>query len=546
MIGFETLSPAQAMLLETLVWTAILIAAVLLVRRSVARMFGPQMAYALWAIPMVRLVLPPIELPGWMAPDSAAPEPVTQTPLPVLDPAVPAAPALQPAGFETAATDAALSHYPVSGFELDPFVEAGLAIWLIGAAIFLYLRFAAYFRLRDELLHEASEVGRNRGVRLIETPATNAPLAFGVIDKVIALPPGFLAQPDRKARDLALAHEMAHHRGRDLLVNVLVQPLFAMHWWNPLGRYGWLALRRDQEAACDARVMACAPREERERYANLIVAFAAGANPASHHALTAPMACPVLGEKSIIHRLRSLNMTETSNTRRIAGRLLLGAAVLALPLTATISYAASEAPMPPDPPAAPDAPGAPLAPPAPPPPPAPPGLAPEAEVEEMIIEIDPDSEAAADGERKERVMIFRSEVERDRKTPSAAPSDEEIEEIMIEVRKSLAEARAEMERLPATLDLAMAEAYAGEARAGRTVVKMSCDNSSREVATTRELDDGSRVVMLCQTRIMAHAMDGLREARAAIARNEEMSAQSRERIVKELDREIMRWEEKSK
>lgn len=239
-------------------------------------------------------------------------------------------------------------------------------------------------------------------------------------------------------------------------------------------------------------------------------------------------------------------MTETSNTRRIAGRLLLGAAVLALPLTATISYAASEAPMPPDPPAAPDAPGAPLAPPAPPPPPAPPGLAPEAEVEEMIIEIDPDSEAAADGERKERVMIFRSEVERDRKTPSAAPSDEEIEEIMIEVRKSLAEARAEMERLPATLDLAMAEAYAGEARAGRTVVKMSCDNSSREVATTRELDDGSRVVMLCQTRIMAHAMDGLREARAAIARNEEMSAQSRERIVKELDREIMRWEEKSK
>lgn len=566
MIGFATLSPAQNILLETLVWTAILIAAVLLVRRSVARMFGPQMAYALWAIPMVRLVLPPIELPGWMAPDSAAPEPVTQTTLPVLDPAVPAAPALQPAGFETAATDAALSHYPVSGFELDPFVEAGLAIWLIGAAIFLYLRFAAYFRLRDELLHEASEVGRNRGVRLIETPATSAPLAFGVIDKVIALPPGFLAQPDRKARDLALAHEMAHHRGRDLLVNVLVQPLFAMHWWNPLGRYGWLALRRDQEAACDARVMACAPREERERYANLIVAFAAGANPASHHALTAPMACPVLGEKSIIHRLRSLNMTETSNTRRVAGRLLLGAAVLALPLTATISYAASEAPMPPEPPAAPDAPGAPPAPPAPPPQPAPPGLAPEAEVEEIIIAIDPDSEAAADGERKERVMIFRSgegaggeggerrvhrwversAVERDGKAPSAAPSDEEIEEIMIEVRKSLAEARAEMERLPATLDLAMAEAYAGEARAGRTVVKMSCDNSSREVATTRELDDGSRVVMLCQTRIMAHAMDGLREARAAIARNEEMSAQSRERIVKELDREIMRWEEKSK
>ena len=93
-------------------------------------------------------------------------------------------------------------------------------------------------------------------VRLVETHATSAPLAMGVLDPVIALPPGFLALHDRRARDLALAHELAHHRGGDLLVNILVQPLFALHWWNPLGRYGWLALRRDQEAACDARVMA--------------------------------------------------------------------------------------------------------------------------------------------------------------------------------------------------------------------------------------------------------------------------------------------------
>ncbi|MEO1611383.1 MAG: FCD domain-containing protein, partial [Pseudomonadota bacterium] len=35
-------------------------------------------------------------------------------------------------------------------------------------------------------------------------------------------------------------------------------------------------LRRDQEAACDARVMANAEREDREVYANLIVSFAAG------------------------------------------------------------------------------------------------------------------------------------------------------------------------------------------------------------------------------------------------------------------------------
>ena len=38
-------------MLETLLWTAVLIAFVLLVRRPVARHFGPQIAYALWALP---------------------------------------------------------------------------------------------------------------------------------------------------------------------------------------------------------------------------------------------------------------------------------------------------------------------------------------------------------------------------------------------------------------------------------------------------------------------------------------------------------------
>jgi len=82
-----------------------------------------------------------------------------------------------------------------------------------------------------------------------------------------------MAQHDRAARDLALAHELTHHRGGDLLVNVLVQPLFALHWFNPLGRYGWLALRRDQEAACDARVMARRSAQERAAYAALIAPF---------------------------------------------------------------------------------------------------------------------------------------------------------------------------------------------------------------------------------------------------------------------------------
>lgn len=546
-------------LLETLVWTAVLISAVLVLRRPVARWFGPQFAYALWALPALRLILPPLELPAWLNPAPSAPLPLAAaeaSPV-ILDTPAPVATFAEPVGVEAAATDVSASLDPANSFEIGPFLDVALdlafAVWIVGAAIFLYLRFAAYFRLRAELLQDGCELGREGKVRLIETSGTDAPLAFGVIDKVVALPRGFLAQPDRQARDLALAHELAHHRGRDLLVNVLVQPLFAMHWFNPLARYGWLALRRDQEAACDARVMAAKSPEERqetrEAYANLIVAFAAGPNAALGNGLTAPMACPVLGEKSIVHRLRSLKMTDTPKSRRLAGRAMFGAALVALPLTATISYAASDAPLAPVAPLAPLAPVAPLAPTQPVVPEAP--LAPD-----TIIEIDPDSEVAEGETVHEQVFVYRTEdddgevQERRWVVRNAGPdamSEEEIEKIMTEVRANLAEANVEIENLPKVIEEAMlqsrearAEAHAArrEHERHRIVVEGGCDGDH---ASASSQADETRVVKVCRTEIMTEALEGLREARAEIAGNRQMDPEIRTRVLRELDQQIERW-----
>ena len=53
---------------DTLVGTGVLIAAALVLRRPVARWFGPRAAYALWLLPLIRLMLPPLVLPAWMRP----------------------------------------------------------------------------------------------------------------------------------------------------------------------------------------------------------------------------------------------------------------------------------------------------------------------------------------------------------------------------------------------------------------------------------------------------------------------------------------------
>lgn len=81
----------------------------------------------------------------------------------------------------------------------------------------------------------------------------------------------------------------------------------------------------------------------------LFLSFAAATASAMQHAPmggpafagAAAMACPVLGAPSIVHRLRSLAMTEVSQFRRRVGLTLLASLGCSLPLTATISYAAN-------------------------------------------------------------------------------------------------------------------------------------------------------------------------------------------------------------
>lgn len=514
-------TPDGNFLFDTLLWTGALIALVLILRRPAARLFGPQIAYALWALPLLRLVLPPIELPASFAPQTL--------------------PAPEMVGAMHAVQFAEAQALPET---TQPLIDAGLimhgliAVWLMGAAIFLIRRFSSYFQMRRDLLADAREVGRDGSIHIIETPATNAPLAFGLRRKFVALPMGFMADYDRERRDLALAHELAHHRGNDLLINFLAQPLFALHWFNPLAYLGWLALRRDQEAACDARVIARQGAERRGTYARIIASFAAGPNVA----LAAPMACPVLGEKSIIHRLRSLNMTHISSRRRWAGRAMMAGALVALPLTASISYAENAAPTPPAPPAAPSAPAqAPL-----------PPAAPAAPLPSEAPVVSNDDVEEIDGEDGAKIFIIRNEevsedgnrVVRVKKvhkvTHGDVPSDVEMAAIMAEVKRELAEADRQIAEAKEEHRIALAIAKDGARHPA--MVEVECDGKDGPSDWTSK--DGKRVIKLCKTHVLASALAGLREARAELASDPELPDDVRAEVLRELDAQIKQWEKK--
>jgi beta-lactamase regulating signal transducer with metallopeptidase domain len=527
-----------AWLTDTLLYTGLLIALVLLVRRPLGRLFGPQFAYALWALPALRLILPPIELPASLAPQQAQ---LSDQTLLALAMAAEASPAPAPG--------------PTPLWEN---ADLWLTLWLNGAVLFLAWRIASYLLMRRELLAEARTVGEapgsrsgaGRPIRLVETPAVSSPVAFGVFDKVVALPQLFMAMEDRAARDLAIAHELAHHRGHDLIANFAAQPLLALHWFNPLAWLGWRAMRRDQEAACDARVLAGRGREERAAYAGLIAGFAAG----PRLALAAPMACPMVaglwGEKSIIHRLRSLSMTDVSPTRRRLGRLLLAGGALMLPLTASFSYAASAQdsdvePIPVAPSAAPAAPVPPVpanAPEASGPDPAPqavPAPRPTPRIQRFQLRRD---DSADPGPGEHRTFVMRVD------GPMSKEQRKQFEKMRREWEKKGAEWRAHADEWRQ-----LGEQRRQFALAHMPEVSTDCDKAGADGARSWTDDSGRQHVVICQRMIRDHARMaqgqatmGLRLARDAIANNPAIGESVRNEVLGDLDREISRLEAERK
>ena len=349
-------------LVETLIVTAALMALVLVLRRPVARHFGAEMAYLLWAIPLARLFMPPV---------------VQTIEVPVSEPSVPDAASMAAMAAPVGDIAAPLDAVPEAGFANSLLLDAdwfaiGVTVWLCGAAIFLIAQLSAYLQNRRELLEDAVEVSRIDGIRVIEIAGISGPFAFGLWRRYIALPIGFTQAYNPMERELALAHERAHHRAGDLWANFAALAMLSLHWFNPVAWMAWRAFRFDQEAACDARVLRRRSSAERTAYARAIAKAATG------HTLA--FASPLNPKTKIVERLKIMKQSETSRTRKWLGGTLIGSGlVTAMAMTATVSYAiqpveqpgvpqapeAPLAPVAPDAPWAPEAPAAPEAPDAP-------------------------------------------------------------------------------------------------------------------------------------------------------------------------------------
>ena len=297
---------------DTLLATSALLLLVLLIRTPVARHFGAGTAYFLWALPAARLLMPTL---------------TKEVAVPTLPVDMATADGVRNVAL-AAAIDGGQGAAAVATSTID-WTVIGLTLWLGGAALLFIVQMYRYTALREELLSDAVEIDRIEGIRIIQTDRIGGPLAFGLLRRFVAVPRDFTHTFSPRERELALAHELAHHRGGDLFANMAAFIVLCLMWFNPLAWMAWSAFRFDQEAACDARVIAGADATTRQTYGRALARTATEGLPAFAMALNSP--------RTLIQRLRRLMMNETSKGRRLTGKLaILAAAAVALPLTATV------------------------------------------------------------------------------------------------------------------------------------------------------------------------------------------------------------------
>lgn len=292
--------------IEALIASTVLMVVVLLLRGPVRKAFGAQVAYALWLLPLLRLLLPPLP-EAWhaaaaVAPVARASEQVTVLFVePVAQAAAPTLPWLGP-------------------------VFAGL--WIAGAIGFVAWQTLAHRRFCRRLLATTHSRGEQDGIHIIETDAASGPLAFGIWRRYVAFPRDFAERYDADERDLALAHELGHHARGDLIANWIALVVLALHWFNPIAWHAFRMFRADQEIANDARVLAGMNPMRRHTYACAIVKAA--------HGGAVSAACHLHTIDDLKGRLRRLTTIQISRMR-----LLTGAGAVALLVTGGLGLTAS-------------------------------------------------------------------------------------------------------------------------------------------------------------------------------------------------------------
>ena len=332
---------------EILLTSSALILALLALRQLFRRTVSRRMQYALWALVLVRLLVPvnvgtlAHNVLSAAAPVQTVVEERLDTPVLYVQDGTERRPAQLLPGKESQGeplsppSDAAQSapadeYYTVTPtYRTVTLSEALTYVWYAGMAgvgawfLFTNLRFA-------RALRKARTPYRVEGCRypVYLVSALPSPCLFGVLRPAVYLNEKALQSPD--ALRFVLAHEQTHARHLDPLWSLLRGLCLTVYWFDPLVWLAAVLSREDCELACDEGTLRALGADERTAYGKALLALVPVCDKPQN---------PLLGATTMTSGKRSLKerITRIAENRQAKAAAVFAAAALAA-LVCAVSF----------------------------------------------------------------------------------------------------------------------------------------------------------------------------------------------------------------
>ncbi|MEM9656739.1 MAG: M56 family metallopeptidase, partial [Planctomycetota bacterium] len=193
-----------------------------------------------------------------------------------------------------AATDAAPPQVAAQARRIErgsfrsTWLPAVVVLWFVGVLACATRNISQHFRLvrmldrcrsltgeewNNLIVRSSRELGLRQNVALLATDAARSPLTAGHWRAKVVLPGDAENWPADRRR-LALLHELAHVKRRDVPAQTLASFVCTLYWFHPLCWYGLLQMRKLRETACDDLVLNSG--QHPADYADLLLQVARG------------------------------------------------------------------------------------------------------------------------------------------------------------------------------------------------------------------------------------------------------------------------------
>lgn len=259
---------------------------VIVILRSLLINKLPKKAFlALWAIALLRLLIP-LALPSHFSAYSAVEripaimEQVNGGPaanfLPIITDAEPIpAPSAPPADLSAMDAAGSAASSPLNPASLLP------AIWLVGflaCAIFFAVSYLRSYREFQTALPVDNAFLKSwlaahplrRPISVRQSDQISAPLTYGIFRPVILMPK--TADWEKaKEQSYVLAHEYTHIRRFDAAMKLLTVGALCLHWFNPMVWVMYILYNRDMELSCDENVVRQFGADAKSDYAMTLI-----------------------------------------------------------------------------------------------------------------------------------------------------------------------------------------------------------------------------------------------------------------------------------